>query len=75
MMSRRTMIESCGSEYTEWSARSFILSPLMSINWAVSGCSGPTGRKRSFENLLSETKYLPSDSRVSPIEQKPWPGW
>ncbi|MNV78006.1 hypothetical protein D3C71_1714740 [compost metagenome] len=72
---RGMMMESCGSEYTAWSATSFILSPLISMSCAVSGCSGPTGRKRSFENLLSDRKYLPSASLVSPIEVKPCPGW
>ena len=47
----------------------------MSMSWSFSGWSGPTGRKRSFENLFSDMSHLPSASLVSPIELWLWPGW
>ena len=68
------MVASCGSAKLGPSWTSFILSPEMSINWSFSGFSGPTLRKRSLENLLSEISHFPSASLVCPIEEWLWPG-
>ncbi|MNJ69549.1 hypothetical protein D3C77_659110 [compost metagenome] len=73
--SRRAMMQSCGSAKVGPSCTSFITSPEMSINWSFSGCSGPTGRKRSLENLDSTMIHLPSASLDSVNEAWLWPGW
>ena len=48
-----------------WTSR--IWWPEMSMSWSFSGFSGPTLRKRSLENLLSDTSQRPSASFVSPM--------
>lgn len=73
--SRRARMQSCGSAKVGPSWTSFISSPEMSINWSFSGCSGPVGRKRSLENLLSTTIHLPSASLVSHRVAWLCPGW
>ncbi|MDT4856995.1 hypothetical protein FQZ97_914030 [compost metagenome] len=69
------MMKSCGSPRTGWSASSTIFSPDMSMICSFSACSGPTGRKRSFENLQPTARYLPSAAMVSDCEPLMWPGW
>ncbi|MNN51810.1 hypothetical protein D3C81_1664710 [compost metagenome] len=73
--SRRARMQSWGSAKVGPSWSSFISSPEMSISWSFSGCSGPVGRKRSLENLLSTMIHLPSASLVSVSEAWLWPGW
>ncbi|CUK02966.1 Uncharacterised protein [Achromobacter xylosoxidans] len=74
-LERCTRHMSCGSAKLGPSCTSFIVSPEMSMSWSFSGLSGPTFRKRSFENLFSDTSHLPSASRVSPMVEWLWPGW
>ena len=69
------MVASCGSAKLGESCTSIILSPEMSISWSHSGFSGPTLRKRSLENLFSDSSHLPSASLVCPIDVWLWPGW
>ena len=68
------MVASCGSAKLGPSCTSTISSPEMSMSWSFSGFSGPTLRKRSFENLFSEISHLPSASLVWPMEEWLWPG-
>ena len=49
-----TMIESCGSAKVGPSCTSVSLSPSIRNTCSFSGFSGPTFRKRSFENLFIE---------------------
>ncbi|MNN23560.1 hypothetical protein D3C81_1369640 [compost metagenome] len=68
-------MKSCGSLCTGWSASSTILSPEISISCSFSACSGPTGRKRSLENLQPTARNLPSAAIVSDCDAFRWPGW
>lgn len=67
------MMESCGSEYGVIGHDLHLVAADVDQLGSFESAAGPTQRKRSLENLLSDRKYLPSSALVSPMEVKPWP--